>query len=76
MELAKLPTPELIPELVKGLRRDFRSMILEIARENAVFKAKITEGNRITIPDAEREATGLKVGDIVQVIAIPIKEGK
>jgi len=32
-----------------------------------VFKAKIANQYRITIPEAEREAADLKVGDLVQV---------
>jgi len=32
-----------------------------------VFKAKIVEGHRITIPEAEREAANLEIGDLVQV---------
>ena len=66
----------LTPQNVKGLRRDFREAILEVASENALFKAKIVEGHRITIPDAERESTGLKVGDLVQVLVVPLREAK
>ena len=32
------------------------SDILDVARGRAVFKAKISEGHRITIPEAERES--------------------
>lgn len=71
--LAKLLST-ISPEGVRELRRDLRSAILEISKDNAVFKAKVSEGNRITIPDAERESTGLEVGDLVQVIAIPLQE--
>jgi len=41
--------------------------ILDIARGKGVFKAKIAEGHRITIPEAERESLDLEVGDLVQV---------
>jgi len=41
--------------------------ILDIARGKAVFKAKIAEGHRITIPEAERESLDLEIGDLVQV---------
>lgn len=58
---------------VRELRRDLREAVLEVARENAVFKARIVEGYRITIPDAERESTGLEIGDLVQVLVVPLK---
>ena len=41
--------------------------ILDVARGRAVFKAKISEGHRITIPEAERESLNMEVGDLVQV---------
>ena len=56
------------------VRRSLRDAILEMARENAFFKARIVEGHRITIPDAERESTGLKIGDLVQVLVTPLQQ--
>jgi hypothetical protein len=41
----------LTAETVRGLRRDLREAILEVAKENAIFKATVVEGYRITIPD-------------------------
>jgi len=43
------------------------SDILDVARGKAVFKAKIRDQYRITVPEAERESLDLEVGDLVQV---------
>ena len=36
----------------------------------AVFRAKIQSGGRISIPEADRAALGLKEGDVVKVVVI------
>ena len=41
------------------------------------YKTSIGSNGRISIPEAERDALGLKEGDLVQVIVLPIeKKGK
>lgn len=52
------------------------SDILDVARGRAVFKAKISEGHRITIPEAERESLNMEVGDLVQVSLEKLKGGE
>jgi len=41
------------------------------------YKTSVGSNGRISIPEAERDALGLKEGDLVQVIVLPIeKKGK
>ncbi|MCX8172609.1 MAG: hypothetical protein N3D09_03225 [Archaeoglobaceae archaeon] len=44
-----------------------------MSKELAVFRAKIQAGGRISIPEAEKIALGLRDGDVVKVIIL--KEG-
>lgn len=57
-------------EDTKGKLSDLTSLVTG----HAVFKAKIAEGNRITIPKAEMEALNLNQGDLVQVSLRPLKK--
>lgn len=38
------------------------------------FKTAVGSNGRISIPEAERDALGLKEGDLVQVVVIPIEK--
>lgn len=38
------------------------------------FKTSVGSSGRISIPEAERDALGLKEGDLVQVVIIPIEK--
>ena len=38
------------------------------------FKTSVGSNGRISIPEAERDALGLKEGDLVQVVVIPIEK--
>lgn len=38
------------------------------------FKTTVGSNGRISIPEAERDALGLKEGDLVQVVVIPIEK--
>ncbi|HSD04532.1 MAG TPA: AbrB/MazE/SpoVT family DNA-binding domain-containing protein [Nitrosopumilaceae archaeon] len=38
------------------------------------YKTSVGSNGRISIPEAEREALGLKEGDLVQVVIIPIEK--
>ena len=38
------------------------------------YKTSVGSNGRISIPEAEREALGLKEGDLVQVIVLPIEK--
>ncbi|MYB29584.1 MAG: AbrB/MazE/SpoVT family DNA-binding domain-containing protein [Cenarchaeum sp. SB0663_bin_5] len=42
----------------------------------AAFKTSIGSNGRISIPEAERSALGLKEGDLVQVIVLPVSKKK
>lgn len=42
----------------------------------AAFKTSIGSNGRISIPEAERSALGLKEGDLVQVIVLPVSKRK
>ena len=41
----------------------------------AVFKTTVQKAGRISIPEAERKALGIKEGDLVQVVLVPLKRG-
>jgi len=41
---------------------------------NSAFKTSVGSNGRISIPEAERDALGLKEGDLVQVVIIPIEK--
>jgi len=70
------------PKLVKDIKEAVEDAteragnILDVARGRAVFKAKIAEGHRITIPEAERESLDMEVGDLVQVSLEKLKGGE
>ena len=38
------------------------------------FKTSVGSNGRISIPEAEREALGIKEGNLVQVIVLPIEK--
>lgn len=38
------------------------------------FKTSVGSSGRISIPEAERDALGLKEGDLVQVVVIPVEK--
>ncbi|MBM3895651.1 MAG: AbrB/MazE/SpoVT family DNA-binding domain-containing protein [Thaumarchaeota archaeon] len=42
----------------------------------SAFKTTIGSNGRISIPEAERDATGINNGDLVQVIVFPIDKTK
>jgi len=42
----------------------------------STFKTTIGSNGRISIPEAEREATGINEGDLIQVIIFPINKKK
>jgi len=70
----------LIPALAqirwKDLQNTLRDVVITFFSQTAIYKARIQKGGRIKIPEEERSALGLKEGDVVQVIIIPLKEGK
>lgn len=51
---------------------DFLTTMQRLTRFNAMFKTVVQSGGRISIPEAEREALGIKEGDVVQVILFPL----
>ena len=44
--------------------------------EYSTFKTTIGSSGRISIPEAERDAMNLNIGDLVQVIILPIMQRK
>ncbi len=58
----------------EDLQKNIRSAIITFALNNAVFKTRVQSSGRISIPEAEREALGIKDGDIVQVLLFPVKK--
>lgn len=45
-------------------------------RDFSVFRAKVQAGGRISIPEAEKIALGIRDGDVVKVILIRENEGE
>jgi len=60
---------ERLEELKKKIERTSEKVepSVESLLGKTVFKAKITDQYRITIPEAEREAADFEIGDLVQV---------
>ena len=52
---------------------NFLGSLQALTNTGAVFKTSVQKAGRISIPEAEREALGIKEGDLVQVLVIPIK---
>ena len=52
----------------------FLGSLNTFSRFSAVFKTSVQKAGRISIPEAERKALGIKEGDLVQVVVIPIKK--
>ena len=52
----------------------FLGSLNTFSRFSAVFKTSVQKAGRISIPEAERRALGIKEGDLVQVVVIPIKK--
>lgn len=61
-------------ETQASLVDEWRRNLLSMAGHAAVFKTRIQQSGRVSIPDAEREALGLEEGDLVQVVVIPLKK--
>ena len=59
----------------KDLQNTLRDVVVTFFNQTAIYKARIQKGGRIKIPEEERSTLGLKEGDVVQVIIIPLKEG-
>lgn len=59
----------------KDLQSTLRDVAITLFSQNAIYKARIQKGGRIKIPEEERTVLGLKEGDVVQVILIPLKRG-
>jgi AbrB family looped-hinge helix DNA binding protein len=51
----------------------FLGSLQALTNMGAVFKTTVQKAGRISIPEAERDALGIKEGDLVQVMVVPIK---
>jgi AbrB family looped-hinge helix DNA binding protein len=52
---------------------NFLGSLQALTNIGAVFKTTVQKAGRISIPEAERSALGIKEGDLVQVMVLPIK---
>ncbi|MEM3795555.1 MAG: hypothetical protein QW429_06735, partial [Thermoprotei archaeon] len=59
---------------IGGVQNAMRDVLVNFFTRNMVFKATIQSGRRISIPEEEMKAAGVKVGDIVQVVLVPLKQ--
>jgi len=62
------------------LREDLRRLVERKEYGNRVegetFKTKVVEGNRVTIPEPDRELLGVEPGDLVQVSVRVLKKAR
>ena len=58
---------------IKEVRGEIGDTVIDFVRGNSLFKVRVGKQNRITIPDPEAEAMGIKEGDVIQVMIIPLK---
>jgi AbrB family looped-hinge helix DNA binding protein len=59
----------------KGMNKMFNiSQLMPNFLQWGAYKTTVGSSGRISIPEAEREALGLKEGDLVQVIVLPIEK--
>ena len=57
----------------KGMNKMFNiSQMMPNFQQWGAYKTSVGSNGRISIPEAERDALGLKEGDLVQVIVLPI----
>jgi AbrB family looped-hinge helix DNA binding protein len=55
--------------------RGFLNSMQAFTSFGAVFKTTVQKAGRISIPEAERAALGIKEGDLVQVVVLPLRKG-
>jgi AbrB family looped-hinge helix DNA binding protein len=53
--------------------RNFITSMQAFTNLGAVFKTTVQKAGRISIPEAERQALGIKEGDLVQVFVMPLE---
>lgn len=73
----KQQVPERVATIQNALytvQKTFGEELRLIFSQVAFFKARIQEGGIIRIPEEEIEALGLKEGDYVEVVIIPVKK--
>ena len=59
----------------KGMNKMFNiSQMMPNFLQWGAYKTSVGSNGRISIPEAERDALGLKEGDLVQVIVLPIEK--
>lgn len=59
----------------KGMNKMFNiSQMMPNFLQWGAYKTSVGSNGRISIPEAEREALGLKEGDLVQVVVLPIEK--
>ena len=77
-------TKELVEAQLNAVRRatqsqaeafsGFLNSLSSFSQAGAVFKTTVQKTGRISIPEAERQALGIKEGDLVQVVVIRLKK--
>jgi hypothetical protein len=60
-------------KLIIDIQNSFREAIINFFTRNIIYKTTIQSGRRISIPPEEMNSAGIKEGDLVQVIIIPLK---
>lgn len=53
--------------------QNYFAVLQSLTFNNAMFKTTVQSGDRISIPEAERQALKIEDGDLVQVIVVPIE---
>jgi hypothetical protein len=60
-------------KLIIDIQNSFREAMINFFTRNIIYKTTIQSGRRISIPPEEMNSAGIKEGDLVQVIIIPLK---
>lgn len=64
----------LLPEITERIKEQSSMAMDQVFKGHAIFKAKVHEGGKVTIPEAEMETMDIEEGDIVQLIVRPVKK--
>ena len=65
-----------LPDIIKSSWEYAPEALNQIMMNTGVFKSKVSEGGRITIPVAEREILDIEEGDIVQILVRKVERKK
>jgi len=75
-EMDKEKLEMVLPEIIQSSWEYMPEAVNQIMANTGVFKSKVSESGRITIPQAERDILDIKEGDIVQIVVRKVEYPK